>query len=211
MKAAVSRIGIALSALDGRPYVELLNAAILAEECGYEIVLVPEAWGRDATVVLGALAARTTRIGIGTGIVNVYSRSPALIAMAAATLDEISGGRAVLGLATPESLAADLALISDGLRGAARARAEFTVAPIILALVTDDPSEAALVKRNVAHYIGGMGRFYAEALARHGHVDAVRRIKELWAAGQRDAAADAVPDDLLGALALCGPAERCRA
>src|SRR2546428_3340257 len=98
MTAAVPRIGIALAALDGRPYVELLNAAILAEECGYEIVLVPEAWGRDATVVLGALAARTTRIGIGTGIVNVYSRSPALIAMAAATLDEISGGRAVLGL-----------------------------------------------------------------------------------------------------------------
>src|SRR2546422_7528494 len=98
MKAAVWRIGIALPALEGRPYADLLTAVTLAEECGYELVLVPEAWGRDATVVLGALAARTTRIGIGTGIVNVYSRSPALIAMAAATLDEISGGRAVLGL-----------------------------------------------------------------------------------------------------------------
>src|SRR2546428_585228 len=98
MTTAVSRIGIALTALDGRPYADLLNSATLAEECGYELVLVPEAWGRDATVVLGALAARTTRIGIGTGIVNVYSRSPALIAMAAATLDEISGCRAVLGL-----------------------------------------------------------------------------------------------------------------
>ena len=104
-----------------------------------------------------------------------------------------------------------LALISDGLRGAARARAEFTVAPIILALVTDDPAEAALVKRNVAHYIGGMGRFYAEALARHGYAEAVRGIKERWDAERRDAAAEAVPDDLVGALALCGPAERCRA
>src|SRR5438093_9145514 len=98
MTTAVSRIGIALTALDGRPYAELLNSTTLAEECGYELVLVLEAWGRDATVVLGALASRTRRIGIGTGIVNVYSRSPALIAMAAATLDEISGGRAVLGL-----------------------------------------------------------------------------------------------------------------
>src|SRR2546422_7258870 len=98
MTTAAARIGIALTALDGRPYAELLNAATLAEECGYELALVPEAWGRDATVVLGALASRTRRIGIGTGIVNVYSRSPALIAMAAATLDEISGGRAVLGL-----------------------------------------------------------------------------------------------------------------
>src|SRR2546428_14152346 len=98
MTTAVSRIGMSLTALDSRPYADLLNAANLAEECGYELVLVPEAWGRDATVVLGALAARTTRIGIGTGIVNVYSRSPALIAMAAATLDEISGGRALLGL-----------------------------------------------------------------------------------------------------------------
>ena len=61
---------------------------------------MPEAWGRDAFVTLGALARVTERIGLGTGIVNIYSRTPALLAMAALTLDEISGGRAVLGLGT---------------------------------------------------------------------------------------------------------------
>ena len=113
-------------------------------------------------------------------------------------------------LATPEGFADDLALIAEGLRAAGRDRAEFTVAPIILALVTDDPAEVALVKRNVAHYVGGMGRFYAEALARHGYADAVRRIKEQWDAGRRDGAADAVPDALVDALAIHGLPDACR-
>jgi F420-dependent oxidoreductase-like protein len=61
---------------------------------------MPEAWERNAVAVLAELAARTARIHLATGIINVFSRSPALIAMSAATLDEISGGRFRLGLGT---------------------------------------------------------------------------------------------------------------
>ena len=96
----MSRIGIALGTVHDRPFAEVAAFARTAEECGYEAMFVPEAWGRDAFVTLGALARVTERIGLGTGIVNVYSRTPALLAMAAVTLDEISGGRAILGLGT---------------------------------------------------------------------------------------------------------------
>ena len=96
----MSRIGIALGAVHDRPFDEVVAFARAAEDSGYEAIFVPEAWGRDAFVTLGALARLTKRIKLGTGIVNVYSRTPALLAMAAVTLDEISSGRAILGLGT---------------------------------------------------------------------------------------------------------------
>src|ERR671934_627181 len=94
----MARVGLALSALESRPFSDLLEAATAADDAGFELIAVPEAWGREAFALLGYLAARTTRARLATGIVNVYSRTPALIAMAAATLDEISEGRAILGL-----------------------------------------------------------------------------------------------------------------
>lgn len=78
----------------------LLDFGRLAEECGYESLWVPEAWGSDAISLLGALAASTKRIRLATGIINIFSRSPALIAQTFATLDELSGGRMIIGLGT---------------------------------------------------------------------------------------------------------------
>src|SRR5438477_11601513 len=71
-----------------------------ADRLGYDAVWVPEAYGWDAFTVLTEIACRTERIKVATGIVNVFSRSPALIAQSAASLDTISGGRLVLGLGT---------------------------------------------------------------------------------------------------------------
>ncbi len=71
-----------------------------AEALGYEAVWMPEAFGSDAFTLLGLIAGRTRRLRLATGIVNVYSRTPALLAQSFATLDEISGGRAIAGLGT---------------------------------------------------------------------------------------------------------------
>ena len=79
---------------------ELVEYAKLAEELGYDSVWVPEMWGRDAFSLIGHLAANTSRIKLATGIISVFSRTPALIAQTAATLDEVSGGRIMLGLGT---------------------------------------------------------------------------------------------------------------
>lgn len=68
------------------------------EDAGMDIVYVAEAYGYDAPTLMGYLAAETESIQIASGILPVYTRTPTLIAMTAAGLDELSGGRAILGL-----------------------------------------------------------------------------------------------------------------
>jgi alkanesulfonate monooxygenase SsuD/methylene tetrahydromethanopterin reductase-like flavin-dependent oxidoreductase (luciferase family) len=77
-----------------------LKAAQLADDLGYDSFWLPEAWGYEIFTLLTEMALNTKRIKLGTGIVNVFSRSPGLLAMSAATLDEISDGRLILGIGT---------------------------------------------------------------------------------------------------------------
>lgn len=71
-----------------------------AESLGYDAVWTPELWGRDAFVALTTAAEHTESVDLGTAIVNVYGRSPATLAQAAATIAEETGGRFRLGLGT---------------------------------------------------------------------------------------------------------------
>ena len=75
-----------------------LRAAQLADELGYDSFWLPEAWGYEIFTLLTEMAVHTKRIKLGTGIVNVFSRTPGLLAMSAATVDEISEGRFILGI-----------------------------------------------------------------------------------------------------------------
>jgi F420-dependent oxidoreductase-like protein len=78
--------------------VDLLDIAVEAELLGYSVVWTAEAHGSDAATVLGWLAARTDRIGIGSAALQIPARTPAMTAMTAVTLDNLSGGRFRLGL-----------------------------------------------------------------------------------------------------------------
>jgi F420-dependent oxidoreductase-like protein len=69
-----------------------------AERLGYTSVWAAEAWGSDAVTVLTWIAARTTSIDVGAAVLQMPARTPAMTAMTAATLDELSGGRFRLGL-----------------------------------------------------------------------------------------------------------------
>lgn len=69
-----------------------------AEALGFEVVWAAEAYGSDAPTVLAWLAGQTTRIGIGSAVLQIPARTPAMTAMTAATLDLISDGRFSLGL-----------------------------------------------------------------------------------------------------------------
>ena len=93
----MKRLGVAFSWRESS-LESILTCARCAEQAGVESVWIPEAWGRDAFLALAAVAQLTDRVKLGTGIVNVYSRSPAALAMAAATLDELSRGRTILGV-----------------------------------------------------------------------------------------------------------------
>jgi F420-dependent oxidoreductase-like protein len=77
---------------------DIIKRVQIADDLGVESVWVAEAWGRDAFSMLTHLALETRNIQLGTAIVNVFSRSPAVLAMTFGTLDELSGGRALIGL-----------------------------------------------------------------------------------------------------------------
>jgi F420-dependent oxidoreductase-like protein len=69
-----------------------------ADRLGFAVVWAAEAWGSDVVSVLGFVAARTTRVGVGSAVMQIPARTPAMTAMTAATLDALSGGRFRLGL-----------------------------------------------------------------------------------------------------------------
>jgi F420-dependent oxidoreductase-like protein len=79
---------------------ELIELAQEAERVGYDSAWAAEAWGTDAVSVVAWLGATTTRIKLGTAILQIPARTPANTAMTAATLDLLSGGRVLLGLGT---------------------------------------------------------------------------------------------------------------
>lgn len=284
-----------------------------AERLGYHSVWTSEAWGSDAVTPLTWLAAVTHRIHVGTAVMQIAARTPALTAMTAATLDLLTGGRVLLGLGVsgpqvvegwhgvpygkplrrtreyveivrlilrrehplefhgeyydipvrdgtglgkplklmihpvrptiPIYLAAlgpkNVALaaeIADGWlpiffsptrmnifrpwleegfarRTAPTPREEFDIAPTVSVVVGDDVQACrSQLKPHLALYIGGMGarrrNFYNELVCRYGYEEAAHTIQELYLAGKKKEAAQAVPDALVDEVALCGPPER---
>src|SRR5467141_1004586 len=82
----------------GLTAADQLQIARTAEDLGYDSIWTAEAYGSDAATVLAWLAAGTTRIKLGAGIFQIPARSAAMTAMTAATIDQLSGGRMLLGL-----------------------------------------------------------------------------------------------------------------
>ncbi len=284
-----ARIGFQFPHERSAPRDEILSYIQLVDDLGYDTIFVPEAWGRDAFTTLGWIAANTKRARLGTGIVNVFSRTPALLAQSIATLDEISGGRAVLGLGTSGPVVIEswhgqkferglrrtretveivrLALsgarvdyageifhlrdfrlgfkplrdrvpiyiasmgpknnaltgeIADGwtpiwlpLSGIAQARNEVgrqvDIAPCVMACVTDPPERAFdLIRSHVAYYVGGMGTFYRDTVARFGFPEDAARIHQLWQSGQRKEAVQAVSNAFISEVAIAGSPDACR-
>lgn len=277
----------------------LVEQARLGEELGYDTAWLPETWGRDAVTTLTSIAHGTEEIDIGTSIMPVYSRSPALIGQTAATLQEVADGRFRLGLGPsgpivienwhgvdfgnplrrtretvdvvkrvlsgdevdydgeyfdlegfrlrcdpPDSVppvetagmgpkAVELAgrfadgwhalmLTRDGLRDRLedfergsemgdRDRSEQRVTLSLTCCALEDAEEAKrLVKQHSAFYVGGMGTYYRDNLARQGHEDVAHEIHDNWQNGDKRAAVEALPDDLLEELAVWGTPEEAR-
>lgn len=109
--ARMIRLGLTLpiAGLDLRRSVEM---AVRAEQLGYDDLWTTEVMSHDAFALHAAVAARTSTVRLGIGLVSAFTRAPGTIAMAAATLQQISGGRAVLGIG-----ASNRRLVEDGLGG----------------------------------------------------------------------------------------------
>jgi F420-dependent oxidoreductase-like protein len=92
------RTGIFLSYAGG--FRETVDEVVEFERLGVDIALVAEAYSYDAISQLGYLAAKTSTIELGSGVVPIYTRTPTLLAMTAASLDYVSDGRFRLGIGT---------------------------------------------------------------------------------------------------------------
>lgn len=279
---------------------EVLRIAQDAEELGYESIWIPEAWGYEQFQLLTEIALVTKRIKLATGIANVFSRSAGLLAMSAATLDEISEGRVVLGLGTsgknvvenfhgrpykkplthlretigicktlwrgerlaPEQstlaelrhfklamqpLRADIPIyvaslqrkavteigriadgwvptfwpyehfdeglgwIAEGAREAGRDPSDIELAPFLGVVPIDDIDFArSMLKPMISFYVGGMGVYYHQMFCRYGFEANANEVRDLYLAGNRKESIAAVSDELVDAISICGPAERCR-
>lgn len=278
---------------------QVVEKVKLADQLGYDSVWLGEAWGYDVFTSLADLARVTGRIKLGTGIVNVFSRSPGVIASSMATLDERSGGRMLLGLGssggnviehwhgvrfekplrrlreyaeiinmiirrekliyhgdifqlergfklqftplrkhipiyiaaiTPKSIeqAGEIAdgvlpicwpkeqypamrrMLDAGSARAGRAAGSVSIAPYITTEILMDESKRQAARDRargpIAFYIGRMGVFYAEMLARHGYAADAEDVKRGWEAGPKTAARG-VSDALLDATAIIGTPE----
>ncbi len=96
----MARLSIGFNWQGALDYDDACAYARLADAAGVDTVWVPEAWGRDCFTILALFARETERIQLGTGIVNIYSRTPAALAQHFTTLDEVSHGRMIIGLGT---------------------------------------------------------------------------------------------------------------
>ena len=109
-------IGIGSAYYNGEDWDELVDYTVEADRMGVDYVWSAEAWGMDAIVPLAFVAARTENIKLGTGILQISSRVPPMIAMTAQSLSTVSKGRFVLGLGVSGPQ------VVEGLHGAAFAK-----------------------------------------------------------------------------------------
>jgi F420-dependent oxidoreductase-like protein len=289
---------------------EQLEVVQEAERLGYDSVWSAEAYGSDAATVLAWLAAGTSTIKLGSAIFQIPARSPAMTAMTAATIDQLSGGRMRLGIGSsgpqvaegwhgqrfakqlqrtreyvevvrmalarervdyhgetltlplpdgagkalklmiapvqeripiylaaigpkntalageiadgwlptffsPEHVGEFRTLLQEGADRAGRTLDDFDIAPNVTAYVSDDRELARNLMRPVlALYIGGMGsrkqNFYNALVQRYGFEDAAREIQDLYLDGKKAEAGDAIPDELIDMVSLCGPRDFVR-
>lgn len=113
MKTSIS-IGSAY--YNGEDWDQLVDYAMAADRMGVDQAWSAEAWGMDAIVPLAYLAAKTENIKLGTGIIQISSRVPSMIAMTSQSLDTVSKGRFILGLGVSGPQ------VVEGLHGAAFAK-----------------------------------------------------------------------------------------
>ena len=92
------RLALTFGYWGASPPAGFVATAQEAERVGFDSVWVAESWGNDAFTYLAWIAANTHRVRLGTGVVQLAARTPSATAMAAMTLDHLSGGRLILGL-----------------------------------------------------------------------------------------------------------------
>lgn len=184
------RTGIAFSG--GPPPAEIVDCVKLAEQLGYESAWVAEGHGGDQFAELAACATQTSRILLGTSITSVFVRTAPTIAMAAATLDDLTDGRFILGVGSSHKVQVEA---EHGMTyGKPLTRVRETV-EVIRRLLQD----GRVSYRGETVHIR-----YNRMMAEHGFVEEAAAIAAAWSRGDREAAERAVSDELIDATSVAG-------
>ncbi len=130
----------------GRSFEAAIERVKKAESLGYDSTYVTHIAGRDSLTVLMAYSAATERIKLGTGVLPIYSRTPVATAQQAATIDEFSGGRMVIGLGVSHKVTVEN-WYGTKLEQPLRAMRDY-VAIVRAALTGDDAPEGEIFKSN---------------------------------------------------------------
>lgn len=314
-KEIIMKLGL-FTGYSGPKYSIDMDLVLEAERLGYDSVWTSEAYGSDAVTPAAWILAQTSRINVGTGIIQMPARTPACAAMTAMTLQALSGGRFILGIGpsgpqviegwhgvaygrpltrtreyidiirqalareapvthdgyhyqlpyqgpdasglgkplksilhgdpslkiftaavTPAGLRT-AAEIADGMfpifmsperfdvfqgdleagfskAGGGKRFKDFEIAPIVPLAMGDDIEACRVpIRRHLALYIGGMGapgkNFYNDYAKRLGFEEAAEKMQQLYLTGKKAEAEAAVPEELIDAIALVGPAGRIR-
>lgn len=299
------KLGLMLGYWGAQPS-DPMDLVLEAERLGYDSVWTAEAYGSDVFSPLCWIGARTTRIKLGTAVMQLSARTPACTAMTAATIDHLSGGRLILGIGVsgpqvvegwygqpfPQPLARTREYVSilrkawareepvtnpgkhyplpypggtglgkplkmivhplrrtipiymgaEGPKNVALAteiadgwlpifyspyrpemyaeslrnlKPGFEIACTVTVNLHDDvPTALMPVKMAMSFYIGGMGakeqNFHLNLIKRMGFEEEAQKVQDLFLAGKRAEAVQAVPDEMCDEISLCGPAARIR-
>src|SRR5438105_2429098 len=172
-----------------------------AERLGFDSVWTAEAYGSDAVSPLAWWGSRTSRIKLGTNLIQLSARTPTATAMAALTLDHLSGGRFVLGLGVSGPQVVEGWYGQPFPKPLARTREYIAIIRQVLARegpVTFDG-------------MGARGRnFHFDVFARMGYEAEATRIQDLYLDGKKDEAAAAVPTSMVEDVYLVGPKAKIR-
>jgi F420-dependent oxidoreductase-like protein len=189
-----------------REYVEVVRQALTRERLEYHgetIVLpLPDGPGKALKLTIAPVQARIP--------IYLAAIGPNNTALAG----EIADGW-IPTFFSPEHVADFRALLEQGAARSGRSLRDFDIAPIVNAYVSDDRELARNLMRPVlALYIGGMGsraqNFYNRLVRRYGFDEAAQTVQDLYLDGQRVQAGEAIPDELIDMVSLCGPREVVR-
>src|ERR687894_767680 len=189
MRTGLMRTATTVEASAGDRWAEQVDFVVEAEKLGLDVCWVAEAWGSDGPSALGYYAARTDRMLLGSGIMQVGTRTPVAVAQTAITLSNLSDGRFLLGLG------ASGPQVIEGLHGVPFARPLARMRETV-AIAPDEDALREMVagrKKELAFSLGGMGsastNFYNKAYSRQGWAEIAAEVRERWQAGDRDGAA----------------------
>ncbi|MFB6282349.1 MAG: TIGR04024 family LLM class F420-dependent oxidoreductase [Halobacteria archaeon] len=291
-------LNVSLPVASQPKFDDFVEQGVLAENLGFDHLWMSETWGRNAVSVISVLTERTDEIGLGTSILPIYSRSPALMGQTAATLQESSGGRFRLGvgsssptvvegwhgvdyerplrrkreyieiikevvrggevnydgdifdlagfnlrftppsppsveaaglgpkavelagrfadgwhavLFTPESYGERYSDLQRGMELGGRTEDDIRTNLMLTCCALDDETRARkLARQHAAFYIGAMGTYYRDSLARQGYEETAYHVHVAWWNGDKQEAIDSVTDELLDALAAAGSPEKAK-